>query len=121
MSKPNWKIVIEGSGPCLGDTEFDADYGAKNFIMALKERGHSIHRAEFSGNGKLPADINVESRFAIRQPAGPPPADERDGAGSDAAIFETAAEARDADDSEAIPDSVSTKGPGDDDRRDGPA
>jgi len=55
----NWKIVIEGVGPCLDGDENAADNGAKMLVHALREHGHEVTRAEFSGAGKLPADIRA--------------------------------------------------------------
>ena len=56
----NWKITIEGSGPCLDNSEDAADGGAKMIVHALEGRGHVITKAEFAGNGKLPKDLLVE-------------------------------------------------------------
>ena len=62
----DWKITIEGSGPCLDGSPYASDEGAKMLVRELMQRGHGISRAEFRGNGKLPADITqtpVEREF----------------------------------------------------------
>jgi len=66
----NWKITIEGSGPCLDSSCDAADEGAKHLVDALKRRGHEISRAEFAGNGKIAKDINVEPTPPAREPMG---------------------------------------------------
>ena len=58
----NWKITIEGSGPCLDNSEFAADKGGKMLVNALEANGQHVTRAEFAGNGKLPKDILLEAR-----------------------------------------------------------